>query len=98
MCEGSGMRSGQAGETSAIGQEADCLVGRNNQVVAKFDRFGLGTKRLSDFEVALEWSDVERLITEFAKAKNPAAIDFQVAMQVLTTLKASGWRAPEISN
>jgi hypothetical protein len=80
-----------------IGQHPDSLVAYTDGVVMKFDRFGNGARR-SDFEVTINWSDIEQIITEFCRAKNPEALEFRAALKLSKALKETGWRPPEISN
>jgi len=80
-----------------IGQDADSLGISGTELIAKFDRFGTGARR-SDFELTISWSDVEQIIAQFSKAKNPEAVELQNALQLARSLKEAGWRPPEISN
>jgi hypothetical protein len=82
---------------SNIGQFADRTSIRGNELIAKFDRFGNGARR-SDFEVGVDWSDVEKLIAEFSRAKHPAAMEFESALELARALAAAGWKPPEISS
>jgi hypothetical protein len=68
-----------------------------NELVAKIDRFGYGARR-SDFEVRMEWSDIEQFIAHFSQAKHPAAVEFESALKLTRALAAEGWKPPEISN
>lgn len=69
----------------------------DGEVVAKFDRFGNGARR-SDFEVGIDWQDVERLIAHFSQAKYPEAMALESALKLANTLAEIGWKPPEISN
>jgi len=83
-------------ETSAMGQQADSLFFRRDALVANFDRFGKGNRR-SDFEVEIEWSDVEEMIVQFSKAKHPSAIELASAVKISKALIEAGWKPPEDS-
>jgi hypothetical protein len=53
-----------------LGQSHDYFKCSNSKpvvVVARFERFGGGEHRKSDYEVLSEWQDVEDLIAKFAK-------------------------------
>lgn len=43
-------------------------------VVTRFDRFGGGEKRYSDFEVILDWADFEKILEKFCEADHPEAL------------------------
>jgi hypothetical protein len=64
-------------------------------VKAKFPKFGGGTKRTSDFDVLLEWSDVELLIDRFCEVGNDDASMLREAWKVAQALKSLGWREPQ---
>jgi len=89
-----------------LGQEADCLKASVLQfdgqpavrvVVARFDRFGAGTYRKSDYEVLSNWSDVEEMIAKFCEAGHPGAIALVRARQLAKAVKSVGWREPSDS-
>jgi hypothetical protein len=82
---------------SNIGQHADSMSVRGDELVAKFDRFGNGARR-SDFEVGVDWSDIEQLIAQFSRAKHPAALELKSALELARALAIAGWKPPEISN
>jgi hypothetical protein len=82
---------------SNIGQPADSIAVSHAGLVAKFDRFGNGARR-SDFEVGIDWDDVERFVAQFSQAKYPRAIEFESALKLARALAVEGWKAPEISN
>jgi hypothetical protein len=84
-------------ETSALGQSVDEWTGYQGVVIAKFNRFGLKSRR-SDFEVQFEWSDIEELIARFSAAKHPSAVELQGAIHLAKVLVTAGWKPPEISN
>jgi hypothetical protein len=63
-------------------------------VVARFDRFGTGTNRKSDYEVLSEWQDVEEMILKFCQAGHPEALRLQAARQLAEAVKTAGWREP----
>lgn len=84
-------------ETSAMGQQADRLVVRGGTLAAKFDRFGNG-KRRSDFEVEIDWADVEEIITQFSAAKHPNAIELEHAVKLAKAVIAAGRSPQKISN
>jgi hypothetical protein len=84
-------------ETSAMGQQADRLIVRGDTLLAKFDRFGNGARR-SDFEVEINWRDIEELVAQFSAAKHPSAIELESAIKLAKALITAGWRPPEISN
>ena len=68
-----------------------------DELISKFDRFGNGARR-SDFEVGIDWSDIEKFIAYFSQAKHPAAVAFESALELARALAAAGWKPPEISN
>lgn len=63
-------------------------------VVARFDRFGGGTHRKSDYEVLSEWQDVEELIAKFCDAGHPEAIFLKTARELAAAVEAAGWQRP----
>jgi hypothetical protein len=89
-----------ATERKYLGQAADrfkpSLDGQpsNSVVVAHFDRFGGGKYRKSDYEVIVEWEDVEEIVAKFCEAKHPKALAFQEATKLLSALKQMGWSEP----
>jgi hypothetical protein len=64
-------------------------------VKARFDRFGGGSSRKSDFEVLSEWRDVEEMIARFCEAGHPAALELKRARELAEAVKQIGWREPE---
>jgi hypothetical protein len=63
-------------------------------VKTRFARFGGGQYRHSDFEVYVEWQDVEKIIEKFCEAKHPEAMAVQTARKLAATVKGLGWREP----
>jgi hypothetical protein len=88
-------------EPKFAGQQHDrhqgCGANEAAYVVTKFDRFGGGSKRQSDFEVMMQWHDVEAIIDEFCKANHPSAVKLQSALELAEAIEELGWRAPENS-
>lgn len=78
---------------SNIGQYADSTVCSGDFLVAKFDRFGNGARR-SDFELTIDWPEIESFIAAFAKEKTPAAVELKQALDLLKMMKDAGWSAP----
>lgn len=64
-------------------------------VKASFPRFGNGTKRLSDFEVLVEWSDVQTIIEKFCEAGHLEANAIREAVKLAAAAKDLGWREPQ---
>jgi hypothetical protein len=95
---GDGVSKERALEADGIEIRTGPTVNGALAVVAKFDRFGNGPKRLSDFEVEIHWSDVEELIAEFSKARHAEAMELRAAMDLMKAIRDLGWRAPENSN
>jgi hypothetical protein len=65
-------------------------------VTTAFPRFGGGERRHSDFEVHVDWSDVEKIIEKFCEAKHPEAISLQEARKLAEAVKGAGWRRQRI--
>jgi hypothetical protein len=84
-------------ETSAMGQEADKLKINGDTLLAKFDRFGNGSRR-SDFQVEISWEDIEEFIAQFRAAGHQNAVEFDNAIKLAKAVLMAGWRPPEISN
>ena len=82
---------------SNVGQYPDSITCVSEMATAKFDRFGNGSRR-SDFELYIDWSDIEELISRFSQVGNPAAIELQNALKASRALTVAGWRPPEPSN
>jgi hypothetical protein len=51
-------------------------------VIARFDRFGGGEHRKSDYEVLSDWSDIEEMIAKFCRAGHPEALALQQAVSL----------------
>jgi hypothetical protein len=68
--------------------------------VARFNRFGGGEHRKSDFEVLIEWDDIENMIFRLSEAGHPNARALQRARELAEAIKTIGWSEPEreISN
>jgi hypothetical protein len=66
-------------------------------VVTRFERFGGGKHRLSDFDVAVNWKDVESIIEKFCEAGCLEALALRAARKLATAAKELGWQAPEIA-
>lgn len=64
-------------------------------VVARFNRFGGGQYRKSDYEVLSEWSDVETLIAKFCEAGHPDALTLKSARELASAVRGIGWKEPE---
>ncbi|MFZ5715909.1 MAG: hypothetical protein ACOY3N_24025 [Bradyrhizobium sp.] len=82
---------------SNIGQNQDSIVCYGGCLVAKFDRFGNGARR-SDFQLTIDWSEIEAFIGVFAEEKNPAAVELKAALDLLKVMKEAGWSAPAIAS
>lgn len=80
---------------SNIGQYPDSIVCHGGCLVAKFDRFGNGARR-SDFELTIDWSEIEVFIGAIAEEKDPAAVELKLALELLKMMKEAGWSAPAI--
>jgi hypothetical protein len=64
------------------------------QVVAvRFDRFGGGDYRKSDFDVVAEWKDIQKMIEKFCEAKHSDALALREAMKL-----AAGGSGPRVAS
>jgi hypothetical protein len=63
-------------------------------VVASFPRFGSGNERRFDFEVRVEWDDIEKMIQKFCEAGRPEAIALLDARHLANAVKNAGWHGP----
>jgi hypothetical protein len=61
-------------------------------VAIRFPRFGDGAKRQSDFEVHVEWKDVERMIHIFCNSGQPEAIAIRHAIKLAAAVQKAGWQ------
>jgi len=57
-------------------------------VVTCFRRFGGGRVRQSDFEVYVDWQDLEKIIEKFCDADHPQALALQEARKLADALKS----------
>jgi hypothetical protein len=80
-------RGRHAVETINHHQQEDRRRTTGEKVTAYFSRFGTGSENQSDFEVDVVWSDVERLINDFAAAGNTDAIRVRKAVELLSSLE-----------
>jgi hypothetical protein len=60
---------------------------REKIVVAKFERFGGGEKRHSDFEVGLRWDDIEKVVNMFCEEGRPEAIAMREGRKLVEIIK-----------
>jgi hypothetical protein len=60
---------------------------RDPIVVVKFDRFGGGTKRHSDYEVGVSWEDVEKIIQLFCESGRTEAANIRHALDLAEAVK-----------
>jgi hypothetical protein len=63
-------------------------------VVADFLRFGHGSKRRPDFQVAIDWQDVERMIEKFCEVGQLEALALYEARRLAEAARELGWEAP----
>jgi hypothetical protein len=63
-------------------------------VATRFERFGGGDKRRSDYEVLVEWKDVQQIIETFCEHGYPEALALREAMKLAAAAKELGWRQP----
>jgi hypothetical protein len=63
-------------------------------VAVHFKRYGGGKKRHSDYDVCVEWSDMEALIDCFANAGNADAQSLREAWKLAQAAKTLGWQEP----
>jgi hypothetical protein len=82
---------GHRSEDSALGGTDERGLPR---VVTRFPRFGAGTQRLSDFEVYVEWQDMERMLDVFCDSNHPDALRLREARRAAEALTAIGWKEP----
>lgn len=67
-------------------------------VVARFNRFGGGNYRKSDYEVLSDWQDIEDMIVKFCDAGHAEALALQKARQLADVIKSIGWKEPAIKD
>jgi hypothetical protein len=56
-----------------------------------FRSYGKGDERTSDFRINLAWSDVEKIIVEFATMGEAGAVNLQQAQKLAKAARAAGW-------
>jgi hypothetical protein len=85
-------------EPKFVGQEHDGTLSRGTAdqayVVVQFKRYGGGEKRQSDFEVLMDWSDIESAIRELASVRHPRAVELTSSIKLADAAKAAGWQEP----
>lgn len=64
-------------------------------VVVDFPRYGNGKKRQSDFEVTVQWEDVEKILEKFCEAAHPEALAMRSAARLAAAVRELGWQPPE---
>ena len=68
---------------------------REWKVITRFDRFGGGKYRRSDYIVGVSWEDVERIIEALCEAGCTEALAVREARKLAAAAKELGWQAPE---
>ena len=48
----------------------------------------------SDFEVLMDWSDIESAIRELASARHPRALELTNSIKLAEAAKVAGWQEP----
>jgi hypothetical protein len=67
------------------------------RVSTRFERFGGGKHRRSDYAVSVTWEDVERIIEALCEAGCPEALPLREARKLATAVKDLGWQAPDVA-
>jgi hypothetical protein len=65
------------------------------KVITRFDRFGGGKQKQSDYAVTVIWEDVERIIKTLCEAGCPEALAVREARKLATAAEELGWQAPQ---
>lgn len=66
-----------------------------NTLRVKFERFGLGEQKRSDFAVDVTWLDVMAFIREFIKMGEEEALFLDRALKLSDAIEVAGWSPDE---